>query len=319
MHSCIYEGHVRHRRSAPVENNFRYPLFMMYLDLDELPNLFDRHLFWSSQRPNIACFRRRDHLGDPAQPLDQSVRDRVEEQTGRRPAGPIRLLTHLSYFGYRFNPVSFYFCFAPESPQVETIVAEVNNTPWNEQHCYVLSEPLNQGTANKKHYQFDKVFHVSPFMDMDQTYAWRFTTPGNGLAVHMNNFENGERLFDATMTLRRAEITFLSLARVLVQYPLMTAQVIAAIHYQALKLWLKRCPFYPHAAKATQRITPTRAGNLPPAMASPPESKSADDPPGRPHPQESTVGNLSFNQEIREREKGNEILDPQSSFRGNLQ
>ena len=313
MHSCIYEGHVRHRRFAPAENSFRYPLFMMYLDLDELPGLFDRHLLWSSQRPNIAWFRRRDHLGDPDQPLDRSVRDRVEERTGRRPAGPIRLLTHLSYFGYRFNPVSFYFCFAPESPQVETIVAEVNNTPWNEQHCYVLSEPLNQGTANKKHYQFDKVFHVSPFMAMDQTYAWRFTTPGRGLTIHMDNHENGVHLFDATMTLRRAEITGRSLARVLIQYPLMTAQVIAAIHYQALKLWLKRCPFYPHPVRAP------RAGNAQPVIASPPESKSKGDPPGHPNPQDSTVRDLSLNQRIREQETRNEILVPKPSFRDYIQ
>lgn len=252
MYSCIYEGHVRHRRFIPTENRFCYRLFMMYLDLDELPGLFDRHPGWSSQQPNIAWFRRRDHLGHPGHPLDQSVRHLVEERIGRRPTGPIRLLTHLSYFGYRFNPVSFYFCFAPEGQQVETIVAEVNNTPWGEQHCYVLSESLNQGTPTTKHYRFDKAFHVSPFMAMEQTYAWRFTAPDHRLAVHMDNYENGERLFDATLALRRSEITSRSLTRVLVQYPLMTIKVIAAIHYQALKLWLKRFPFYPHSVKMPQ-------------------------------------------------------------------
>jgi len=246
MYSCIYEGQVRHRRFAPVENSFCYKLFMIYLDLEELPRLFDDHLLWSSQGPNLAYFRRGDHLGDPEQPLDESVRALVAEGAGSRPQGPIRLLTHLCYFGYRFNPVSFYFCFDEAGRQVETIVGEVNNTPWGEQHCYVLSEALNTGTPAKKRYHFRKEFHVSPFMGMDQAYTWRFTAPGSGLSIHMDNRENGTPLFDATMTLRRTEIAGRSLARVLVQYPLMTAKVIGAIHWQALKLWRKRCPVYSH-------------------------------------------------------------------------
>jgi len=246
MRSAIYEGWVRHRRFAPVSNAFRYRLFMMYLDLAELPHLFDRRRFWSVSRPNLAYLRRSDHLGDPNRPLDACVRDLVEARTGARPQGSVRLLTHLRYFGFGFNPVSLYYCFDSEDRNVATIVAEVNNTPWGEQHAYVLSEAINMGAQSKKHYRFPKVFHVSPFMDMDQTYAWRFTTPGETLAVHMDNWENNCRLFDATMVLRRTGITGGSLARVLIHYPLMTVKVIAAIHWQALKLWLKRCPFYPH-------------------------------------------------------------------------
>ena len=246
MESCIYEGRVLHRRTSPAPHAFRYALFMMYLDLAELPRLFDGRLFWSHARPNLAWFRRADHLGDPARPLDVCVRDLVEARTSRRPDGPIRLLTHMRYFGYGFNPVSFYYCFDAGGRRVETIVAEVNNTPWGEQHPYVLSEDLNAGSALKKSYRLRKAFHVSPFMDMDQDYIWRFTTPGDGLAVHMETLEKGARLFDATMALRRTRITGASLARVLCRYPLMTARVIAAIHYQALRLWLKRCPFYPH-------------------------------------------------------------------------
>ena len=114
--SSIYEGTIRHRRFRPRPNEFQYRLFFMYLDLDELPTLFDIHPWWSYEKPNIACFRRRDHFGRPSVPLDTAVRDQVAEQLGWRPKGPIRLLTHLRYFGHCFNPASFYYCYDPEWP-----------------------------------------------------------------------------------------------------------------------------------------------------------------------------------------------------------
>ena len=253
QHSAIYEGWVRHRRFRPARHRFGYRLFMMYLDLDELPGLFNRQWLWSARRPNLACFRRADHLGDPRLPLDECVRQLVGDRTGRRPEGPIRLLTHLCYWGYGFNPVSFYFCFDRAGHGLETVVGEVNNTPWGEQHCYVLHRGMDSGRVPRKCYRFPKAFHVSPFMGMKQDYTWRFTAPGRKLFVHMDNRENGDRLFDATLALRRREIGAASLARVLVQYPLMTSKVIGAIHWQALRLWLKRCPIYTHPRNAPGR------------------------------------------------------------------
>lgn len=254
MHSCIYEGYVRHRRFRPVRNEFRYRLFLMFLDLGELPQLFKDRLCWSSEGFNVAFFRRRDHLGDPRIPLDLAVRNLVEEQTGIRPGGPIRLLTHLRYFGHCFNPVSFYYCYDPTDRRLETIVTEIHNTPWHEEHCYVLGEALNEHPVRRwKRYRFAKGFHVSPFMDMDIRYDLRFREPGELLNVHFINMEKGFRLFDASLILKRIEIDGTSLTRVLTTYPLMTIKVVTMIHWQALRLWLKGAPFFVHPAKRQHR------------------------------------------------------------------
>ena len=222
---------------------------MMYLDLAELPQLFRGRWFWSVRRTALARFRRSDHLGDPANPLDEEVRQLVFRETGQRPSGPIRLLTHLSYFGYVFNPVSFYYCFDEGDTMLETIVAEVNNTPWGERRCYVLSQSLDQGVGSNKRYFPEKEMHVSPFMEMDVDYDWRFNTPSDLLTVHMENLKKGQKIFDATLVLHRKEITGRSLAAVLLSYPLMTLKIILAIHWEALKLWLKGVPVRDHPAK----------------------------------------------------------------------
>jgi DUF1365 family protein len=248
MHSAIYRGWVRHRRHAPRRHAFRYRLFLLYLDLAELDTVFRGRWLWSTRRPALARFHRADHLGDPATPLDVAVRNLVESQTGRRPTGPIRLLTHLRYFGYCFNPVSFYYCFDADDARVESIVAEVNNTPWGERHCYVLDEARDEGSGHRKRYRVEKALHVSPFMPMDLTYDWRFGTPGKRLDVHMA-LDRGGRLFDAMLRLERAPLTGTELALALVRFPFMTLAVVAAIHWQALKLWLKRVPVYTHPKK----------------------------------------------------------------------
>ena len=244
MNSCIYKGWVRHRRLAPTQNRFRYRMFMLFVDLGELPGLFDGVPFWSARRPALAWFRRADYLGPPDVPLADAVRDLVESRTGRRPRGPIRLLTHLRYFGYCMNPVSFYYCYDAADGRLETIVAEITNTPWGERHQYVL--PVAPDSPPFKRFEFDKRFHVSPFMPMDMQYHWNFNTPARRLVVHMQNFEGGRFIFDATLGLERKALGAAALVGLLLAYPLMTLKVIAAIHWQALKLWLKRTPVHDH-------------------------------------------------------------------------
>ena len=254
MESCIYEGQVRHTRKTPVLHRFRYRIFMMYLDLDELPSVFRKRWLWSAERPALARFRRSDHLGPAEQPLQDSVRELVERETGDRPDGPVRLLTNLSYFGYCFNPVSFYYCYHKGGATLHSIVAEVNNTPWGERDTYVLPAAENLGKPGAWRFKPCKKMHVSPFIPMDVDYDWCFTPPAGRTSVYMANSKDGQRFFDAAMTLKRTEISGLSLARVLVTFPLMTVKVITAIYWQALRLFLKRCPLYVHPDKKKEMV-----------------------------------------------------------------
>jgi DUF1365 family protein len=250
MHSAIYSGWIQHRRFGPPRNRFRYRIFMSYIDLAELLDLFDGRWFWSARRPALAWFRRADFLGPAQVPLDCAVRDLVQQRTGARPTGPIRLLTHLRYFGYSFNPVSFYYVFDAGGTRVETIVAEITNTPWKERHAYVLPVSAAACVAGRAwRFGFEKQFHVSPFMPMDMHYQWYFGAPSQALHVHMENWRAGEPCFDATLDLRREPMTARSLAGALLLFPWITAKVAALIYWQALKLLVKRAPFHTHPRK----------------------------------------------------------------------
>jgi uncharacterized protein len=226
--SCVYEGWVRHRRFTPVERAFRYPLYLVYLDLDELPDVLARSRLWSA----IARFERRDQHGDPARPLRDEVLDLVEAQTGRRPGGPVRVLTQLRHFGIAFNPVSFYYCFEPDE-QLAAVAAMVTNTPWGERHAYVLGERVG------------KEMHVSPFLSMHGEYACRLTVPGRALQVHIES----PPAFDATLSLLRRELEPAFLRRLLVRYPAPPLTILGRIYLQALRLKLRGVPYHPHPAR----------------------------------------------------------------------
>lgn len=250
MYSSIYEGTIRHRRFRPRPNSFQYRLFFMYLDLTELPTLFDIHPLWSYEQFNVACFRRRDHFGDPMISLDIAVRDLVESDIGHRPDGPIRLLTHLRYWGHCFNPVSFYYCYDRADTRVETVVVEIHNTPWRERHCYVLGDAQNEHPIkNWRRHRFAKQFHVSPFIDIDVEHDIRLRQPDDRIRVHMIDYEKGQKLFDASLALERRDISRQALTRVLFRYPVMTGKVIFLIYWQALRLLLKKTPVFTHPKK----------------------------------------------------------------------
>ncbi|RMH43624.1 MAG: DUF1365 domain-containing protein [Deltaproteobacteria bacterium] len=239
MGSWIYEGWVRHRRHAPVRHAFRYRVALLYLDLDHLDTAFAGSRLFAVDRLAPARLCRRDYLGPLDQPLADAARGVVAERLGRRPDGPVFLLTHPRYFGYGFNPVSFYYCYGAGG-RLDAIVADVTNTPWGQRHAYVLDAAAEPTLR----FSLRKVLHVSPFSPMDDAYRWRFTPPGERLAVHMQNVRGGRTLFDATLVGTRRPMTPASLRRVLLRYPAMTVRVIAAIYWQALRLRLKGAPYH---------------------------------------------------------------------------
>jgi hypothetical protein len=239
--SAIYEGVVAHRRREPREHSFHYRVRMMYIDLGELPELFDRHPLWSARRPALGWFRRADYLGDAGVPLDQAVRALVAARTDYRPEGPVRMLTNLRCYGHCFNPVTFYYCFDRVGEQVEAIVAEVTNTPWGERHAYVSRELTSRHA---------KELHVSPFLGLDYEYELCLSAPGERLRVAIGADRDGRRAFDATLALERRPLSRRALTAMLFAHPPISMKVSAAIYAQAVRLRLKGIKVQPHPREA---------------------------------------------------------------------
>jgi DUF1365 family protein len=257
MNSAIYEGEVRHRRFGDVEREFSYRIFMMYLDLAEVPQVMSLHPLWSTRPRSPASFRRRDYLGPADRPLDECVRERVEVRSGIRPSGPVRMLSNLRYFGLLENPVSFYYCFDRSGTRLEAVVAEVTNTPWGDRHSYVVDGVRSGGTVVSS--RVEKALHVSPLMDMEHTYELTFGLPGPSLPAHIDSEKDGLKRFDATLKLARTELDRGELSRLLLTRPPMSYKVTAGIYAEAAKTWLKGARFHARPARNLDETGPTAA------------------------------------------------------------
>lgn len=256
---ALYTGQLRHRRFLPRPHSFTYTLFMAMVDIDHIDAQMRVSRLAGYNRFRWASFDDRDHLGDPSLPLRARVAASAAAAGVALPDGPIRLLTHLRYLGYSFNPISFYYCY-DAAHTLRAVLAEVNST-FGEQRCYWIDVAAATPTANGLRHRTGKTMHVSPFMTMDVDYEFVLTAPGDSLVAHMNTFRQTPDAtpaqplapyFDATLTLERRPWSAAELHRALRRHPLMTAKVIAAIHWEALRLWLKGVPHY--APPAERRV-----------------------------------------------------------------
>ncbi len=249
--SAVYTGQVRHKRAGPKVHAFTYATAMMLFDLDNLPALFKGRWLWSLERPNFVSFYRRDHLRDGAPDLATAIRDLVERRLQTMRPGKVSLLTMPRYLGWCFNPISVYFCHEAKSTHLHSLVVEVHSTPWNEQHLYVLpiTAPMADGKSQIR-VDFDKAMHVSPFMPMAMTYRLLISlSAGGDINLKLMNFLDDKPAFSAALELNRRTANARNMAAMLVRYPLLSWRVSSAIYWQALRLWLKRVPFYSHPGK----------------------------------------------------------------------
>ncbi len=245
LHSAIYEGRVVHRRLGPQPHRFSYPVALCYLDLDELPLVMAQHPLWSERPARPVRFRRGDYLGDPSTPLSEAARAVAAERLGEDPGGPVRMLAHLRTWGWCFNPIALLFCFAPDGESLRAAVASVTNTPWGDRHAYVVTPDDVAGDGRLESW-LPKEMHVSPFMPMDQRYHFRISEPGLRLAARVETYEGDRRVLDASLALRRRDMSRSAMTAMLVRHPLMTWRVSATIYLEALRLVAKGVPFHPH-------------------------------------------------------------------------
>jgi DUF1365 family protein len=248
VESAIFEGVVRHVRHEPVRHAFRQRIALLYLDLAELDEVGRVSRLLGVERRALASFRRADHFGAGDAPLDATVRALVEARVGRRPEGPIRVLTQPRVLGHVFNPLTLWLCATRDGRGLDALVAEVTNTPWLERHCYVLD------LAGAHEARCGKRLHVSPFMGMDQEYTFRFHGPDARFELGIESREAGRRVFDAGLALERRELSPATLRRTLASGALAPARAVAAIHWQALRLWWKGAPFHAHPRHAAASV-----------------------------------------------------------------
>jgi len=234
FNSCIYSGFVTHRRFKPKRHFFTYKTFSLLIDLNEIEDLGKKIKFFSYNKLNILSFYDVDHGPRDGSPLIKWVKNILTQANINIGSGTIKLLCYPRFFGYVFNPLSIFYCY-DENLQLKAVLYEVKNT-FNEQHTYVFSATPS---SNLILHKCKKKFHVSPFMEMETFYNFRLLNPGKILNVFIKQRDKQGALLTACQYGKKIEITSKNLLFQFLKHPLMSFKVIAAIHFEAFRLWIK--------------------------------------------------------------------------------
>ena len=232
--SCIYSGFVTHRRFKPKRHFFKYKTFSLLIDLREIKNLEERIKIFSYNRFNILSFYNVDHGPRDGSSLSDWVKKTLSEAKIDLGAGTIKLLCYPRFFGYVFNPLSIFYCYDDNS-QLKAILYEVKNT-FNEQHTYVFAASTS---SNLILHKCNKKFYVSPFIEMETFYNFRLLKPGKILNIFIKQSDDKGTLLTACQVGKKLEMSSKNLLIQFLKHPLMSFKVIMAIHFEALRLWIK--------------------------------------------------------------------------------
>lgn len=236
LSSAVYSGEVRHRRFGDKPHRFNYGMYMMAIDLDELDSVCQQSLVFGNKWYNPIRFCEKDYLKSEPGTLKQRISNKVQQLGGKWQGEKVVMMAQCRCLGIYFSPINFYFCYDTQG-DCQYLLAEVSNTPWNQRHYYLIDLAGSCKT--------DKVFHVSPFMEMNMQYHWKIMAPQSKVMVHIENHQQ-TKVFDATLAMSRQEITPKSLLKTWLSTPMMTGKMIVGIYWQALKLFWKRVPFIAH-------------------------------------------------------------------------
>ena len=256
--SCIYEGVVTHQRLRPRRHRLRYRIFQMLIDLDELPRL-DRALsLFGYNRAGLLSFHDRDHGPGDGAPLRGHVERQLAAAGIDLDGGPIRLLCMPRVLGQAFNPLSVYFCHRPDGELV-ALIHEVNNT-FGERHSYLI--PVEPRSGRSVVQACEKQFYVSPFMDMRMSYDFNIRAPEQDVFVGIRTSDDEGPMLLATFAGDRRELWDVAMAGTLARHPLLALKVLAGIHWEALRTWLKGARFHHRPPAPANPVTVVRRPGL---------------------------------------------------------
>jgi hypothetical protein len=250
--SRLYLTAVMHRRFFPVAYRFTYRVFSLLLDVDHLEQTGRRLRLLSVDRFNLLSFWRRDHGPRDGTSLRAWAERLLSDHGIALSGGKVLLLCYPRLLGYGFNPLSIWYC-QHRDGSLRAVICEVNNT-FGEHHFYLLH---HQGDAMPwpVRTELPKAFHVSPLIGMQASYRFRLSRPSERLAISIEELQDGARMLVASQTGKVRPLTDWQLSRALVRTPLMTFKVMAAIHWQALKIWLRGAPFFSKPEPPKEQVT----------------------------------------------------------------